>query len=59
MLKIIVLVNIFVETHETFSSRFLDEYKVQKNSIYLKQNIINVFTAPFDQCTLAEQSINF
>ncbi len=48
-------VHIFVET-----DRLVDEQKAQKNSVYLKCNIINVFTGTFDQfnASLINKSIN-
>ncbi len=62
MLKTDVLLNIFVET-DIFLG-FIDEYKLQKNSIYLKYffcKIINVFTLFFDQfnVSLENKIINF
>ncbi len=45
MLKTVVLLNIFVETmiHFFFFLGFTDEWKVQKNSIYLKYNLFLFF----------------
>ncbi len=49
MLKTVALLNIFVETVINFISRFFNEYKVQKNSIYLKYKLLVIFL-----CILAE-----
>jgi len=51
MLKTVVLLHIFVETLIHFFSGFFDEWKVQKNSIYLKYKFLYnyAFTVTFDQ----------
>ncbi len=54
MLKTVVLLLFFFffKCDTVYFSGFFDESKVQKSRMYLKQivcNIINVFTATFDQ----------
>ncbi len=57
MLKTVVLLHIFVET---FFSGIIDEYKVQKNSIYLKiykyvYSFMIDLTVIFGQCNAFEE----
>ncbi len=56
MLKLVVLLNIFVETVIHFHSGFLDEYKEQnlfETEIFC--NIINVFTVAIDWCNTSNK----
>ncbi len=58
MLKTVVLLHIFVETF-FFLSGIIDEYKVQKNIIYLKYKYVysfmNVLTVIFGQFNAFEE----
>ncbi len=51
-MKTVVPFHVLLKPWSLFSSGVFDEYKVQKNSIYLKYkifNIINVLLVTFDQ----------
>ncbi len=49
LLLTVVLLNSFFGNCDDKIFRIFDEYKFQKNSIYLKCNIKNVFTVTFSQ----------
>lgn len=58
MLKTVVTLNIFVE--KQFFSEFFDEWKFQKNSSFLKNNILNVFALTFNIIwSLLKKNIDF